>query len=117
MIITILDEMIFSQTLEAGRTSKALGDQETCGNSQLVLLSCRPAVNVLKNTREGRFFKGFLEVFIPGIIETRRAYITDTTNLLMSLLSTSTYFFKSSTSAGSFELKMVKGETGAPSSM
>lgn len=35
---------------------------------------------------------------------------------LTSLLITSMYFFMSSTSTGSFELKMVKGDMGAPSS-
>lgn len=34
----------------------------------------------------------------------------------MSLFKTSMYFFKSSTEAGSFALKIVNGETGALSS-
>ena len=38
-------------------------------------------------------------------------------NLLISLLRTSTYFFMSSTSAGSFALNTVNGDVGAPSSM
>jgi hypothetical protein len=75
-------------------------------------------VDILKKAWKSRFLKRFLKVFVPGRMVSYDKRSTDgVLNLLISLLRTSIYFFKSSTSAGSFELKMVKGETGAPSSM
>lgn len=49
-------------------------------------------------------------------VRTAQSSFDNEPHLLISLLSTSMYFFMSSTSAGSFALKTVKGDTGAPSS-
>lgn len=57
--------MILGQTLQTARTGKALGEQETCGDSKFFSLRLRPAVDVLQKTGKGGIFKGSLQVLVP----------------------------------------------------
>src|SRR6266567_1470467 len=110
--------MILDQTLKTRRIGKALGDQKPDCDRKLVFLSWKPAVDILKECWECRLLKGFLKIFVS---DQEKSGVMDKNGgkndyLLVSLLMTSMYFFMSSTSAGSLALKIVKGDTGAPSS-
>jgi len=111
--------VILDQTLETSRIGKTLRDQESDCDRELVFLRRNPAVDILKECWECRLFEWFLKIFVSdrersGTLIDKNVGKND--YLLVSLLMTSMYFFMSSTSAGSLALKIVKGDTGAPSS-
>jgi hypothetical protein len=111
--------VILDQTLETSRISKTLRDQESDCDRELVFLRRKPAVDILKECWECRLFEWFLKIFVSN--RERSETLIDKNGgknnyLLVSLLMTSMYCFMSSTSAGSLALKIVKGDTGAPSS-
>lgn len=71
---TVLDEMIFGETLQATGTGETLGEDETGCDGEFLPLGLRPTVDVLQNTGEGGSFKRALEIFISrpnqrGVIE------------------------------------------------
>lgn len=62
---TVLDQMIFRQTLQAAGAGETLREQEAGCCGEFFSLGFGPAVDVLKETRQGSFFQGSLKVFIP----------------------------------------------------
>lgn len=121
VVFTVLNQVVFRQTLQAGCISQTLGDQKTYGEREFFFLSRLPAMAVLKEGWKSRFFQRFLEIFVSDLgesdkIETEGKKENFESDLLVSLLMTSTYFFMSSTSGGSFALKILKGDDCVPSS-
>jgi hypothetical protein len=57
--------MVFRQTLKARCVGEPLRYQEADRDAKFILLGRRPAVDILENTGQGRFFKRFLKIFVP----------------------------------------------------
>lgn len=65
-VCTILDEMIFGQTLKMGCASEALRHHQACCYREFLPLAFCPAIDVLEETGEGGFFERSLEIFISA---------------------------------------------------
>lgn len=56
--------MVLGQTLKTAGGCETLGQQDSDGDGDLVLLSGRPSVDILQETREGGLFKWLLEILV-----------------------------------------------------
>ena len=84
--LTVFDQVVLGQTQEARCIGESLGQEETDGVAELVLLGGRPAVDVLEQGGEGGFLEGFLKIFVPSdeFVENLdiRLYVFDLCRLL-----------------------------------
>lgn len=62
---TVLDKMVFRQTLQAAGAGETLREQEAGCCGEFFSLGFGPAIDVLEETRQGSFFQGSLKVFVP----------------------------------------------------
>lgn len=64
--LTILDEMVLRQTLQAARACKTLCKEEADRDGELLPLSDRPSIHVLQQVRQRVLFKRSLEVLVSA---------------------------------------------------
>ena len=69
--VTIFDEVVLRQTLQAGGACESLRENETDGGSESVPPIGLPPVDVLQERRERTVLERFLEVFISDYGECR----------------------------------------------
>lgn len=62
--VTIFDEVVLRQTLQARSACESLSDEETDGGSESVSPIGLPPVDVLQERRQRTVLQRFLEVFI-----------------------------------------------------
>ena len=64
--LTVFDEVVFRQTLQACGAREALREYEADGGSKPVPLFRRPLVDVLQKRRERVVLERLLEVLVPS---------------------------------------------------
>ena len=118
--LTVFDEVVFRQTLQACSTCKALWEYDIDGGSKSFPLFWLPPVDILQKCWEWAVLERFLEVLVSSSWcqfklrwEKQQQHCI---HLLISLLRTLTNFFISLISAGALIWKREKKDVGPSAS-